>query len=294
MEQELVIIHIQKSEGTDSQNYNYEKRKYPLAQLKEGAEISICEPSSHLDRKLGVVELTDEKLVFDFSGERYSLNRIWQVLGTPSHIIPEANTSFSHRFIFYFATEKKCEESQFNQFQKLYKQMCTNEQEGEYWKNIPLARQALHLMKDSAPETDKETSIELCELVINETLLLETDTPRLILSFMDFWHTLNPNTNKWKRKRERLLRMTDPKVGEKEKLELITKKRSLRYDPVQLSEKWEDNIYEVEKELHELFKDEKRHRGFCFSYWSAKGAALAKRGIAWRSPQTMNPRTRFD
>ena len=34
--------------------------------------------------------------------------------------------------------------------------------------------------------------------------------------------------------------------------------------------------------------------GFCHSYWSAKRAALARRGIEWRSPSAMNPRVIFD
>ena len=51
---------------------------------------------------------------------------------------------------------------------------------------------------------------------------------------------------------------------------------------------------EVEKEVDEQLKDEPRGMGFCFSYWSAKRAALARRGIEWRSPSAMNPRVMFD
>ena len=39
---------------------------------------------------------------------------------------------------------------------------------------------------------------------------------------------------------------------------------------------------------------ESRGMGFCFSYWSMKRAVLAKYGIEWRSPRTMNPRVLFD
>ena len=88
--------------------------------------------------------------------------------------------------------------------------------------------------------------------------------------------------------------MIDPKVSSDEKQQLIGEIRHLKYDPVQLTEAWEENIYDVEKELEEHFKDEPRHMGFCFRYWSAKRTALAKRGIDWRSPAAMNPRTRFD
>ena len=68
----------------------------------------------------------------------------------------------------------------------------------------------------------------------------------------------------------------------------------LKVDPVQATSEWEDVIYDVEKELDEQLKDEPRGMGFCFSYWSAKRAALARRGIEWRSPSAMNPRVMFD
>ena len=68
----------------------------------------------------------------------------------------------------------------------------------------------------------------------------------------------------------------------------------LKVDPVQATPEWEDVIYEVEKEVDEQLKDEPRGMGFCFGYWSAKRAALARRGIEWRSPSAMNPRVMFD
>ena len=68
----------------------------------------------------------------------------------------------------------------------------------------------------------------------------------------------------------------------------------LKVDPVQATPEWENVIYEVEKEVDEELKDEPRGMGFCFSYWSAKRAALARRGIEWRSPSVMNPRVMFD
>ena len=68
----------------------------------------------------------------------------------------------------------------------------------------------------------------------------------------------------------------------------------LKVDPVQATPEWEQVIYEVEQELDEHLKDEPRGMGFCHSYWSAKRAALARRGIEWRSPSAMNPRVMFD
>lgn len=59
------------------------------------------------------------------------------------------------------------------------------------------------------------------------------------------------------------------------------------------------NIPLVREFIHEFkvdedLKDEPRGMGFCFGYWSAKRAALARRGIEWRSPSAMNPRVMFD
>ena len=60
------------------------------------------------------------------------------------------------------------------------------------------------------------------------------------------------------------------------------------------TEKWEEVIYEVEKEVEEELKGDPRGMGFCHAYWSAKRAALARRGIEWKSPSAMNPKVVFD
>lgn len=69
---------------------------------------------------------------------------------------------------------------------------------------------------------------------------------------------------------------------------------TLRYDPIEDSEVYLSVIDEVECRLHEELKDEPRHMGFCFRYWSAKRDLLAEYGIEWRSPGVMNPRVIFD
>lgn len=68
----------------------------------------------------------------------------------------------------------------------------------------------------------------------------------------------------------------------------------LKFDPVERSEQWEKCIYEVEKECDRKLSGEPKGMGFCFSYWSTKKAVLAKYGIEWDSPATMNPRVMFD
>ena len=305
MEQQLYVVSIRESIDMGCRNYGCSKQAFPLSALTKDAKLTVSEswgqpnPADandcvHIVWELSDMELTDNTFTFTMKGERFKLDRRWQVLGTFSYGIPNAYISESKRLFFYFGTEERTSESQFDNFQALYDQMSDNEEKGDYWKNIPLGREALHLMKDIAPLTDEHLFKQFCELVIDEKLLSEIDTPRLMLSFMDFWHIQNKSTYKWDNKAYNLLRMVSPKFDDVEKLGWIEQNRHLKYDPIQLSQQWEDNIYEVEKELDELFKDEPRHMGFCFRYWSAKQAALAKRGIEWKSPQMMNPRTRFD
>ena len=305
MEQQLYAISISESIDMGCRNYSCEKKAFPLSALTKEAKLTVSEswgqpnPADADDRvhivwELTDMELTDDSFSFTMKGDRFKLNRHWQVLGTGSYGIPNAYISLSKRLIFYFGTEERTKESQFDQLQSLYDQMTSNEQKGDYWKNIPLGREAMHLMKDVAPYEDEHLFKQFCELVTNDKLLSELDSPRLMLSFMDFWHVLEESTYNWEQETYRLLRMTNPKVDENEKLQRIGEIRHLNYDPVQLTEAWDENIYDVEEELDEQFRDEPRHMGFCFFYWSAKRAALAKRGIEWRSPQIMNPRTRFD
>lgn len=69
---------------------------------------------------------------------------------------------------------------------------------------------------------------------------------------------------------------------------------TLNYDPIEESEPYLAVIDEVERRLYEDLKNEPRHMGFCFEYWSAKRDLLAEYGIEWRSPHMMNPRVMFD
>ncbi|MCR4847506.1 MAG: hypothetical protein K5920_01480 [Bacteroidales bacterium] len=181
-----------------------------------------------------------------------------------------------------------------DRLQELYDQMRAHAKVGDFWKNIPLARETLRLMKEEASEDDRDDIQQLCEWVVTQKLLLDYETPRLILSFMELWTDLSRDDQRWAKEIQHLRRMIDPNTPEEEKLELMTEGRFIKYDPIQLSEAWEENIYEVEKELDEEFKDTDRFMGFCYSYWSSKRAALARRGIVWRSPAIMNPHTHFD
>lgn len=76
--------------------------------------------------------------------------------------------------------------------------------------------------------------------------------------------------------------------------EQIVQIGSLKKDPVEWSARYEEVIDGVEEELEGQLKDEPHGMGYCFIYWSAKTAALARRGVEWRSPNRMNPRVLFD
>lgn len=71
-------------------------------------------------------------------------------------------------------------------------------------------------------------------------------------------------------------------------------KPMLKYDPIEDSDAYLAIIDEVERRLYEDLKDEPRHMGFCFRYWSAKYNLLKEYGIEWRSPSMMNPGVIFD
>ena len=305
METRLHVINLTQSTDMGINNNSSNVISFPLSELKKGTHLTIGEscgqpnPSNANDTvrlvwDFTVDELTDDKLIFDFKGHHYTLNRHWQVLGTGYYGVPNAYIHISKRFIFYFSDGEKTSLSLFLDLKKLLNQMQHNGKRGDFWKNIPLAQEALHAMKNVA-DLDRKTDFkEVCETVVSNEMLQVSDTPRLLLSFMEFYHVMMGNDHMWGPKTYRLLRMTDPDASEEEKERLLNEGRFCKCDPVQLSEVWEEHIYEVEKELDEKFRNTDRYMGFCHEYWSAKRAALAKRGIIWRSPQTMNPGTRFD
>ena len=305
MEQKLIIFKLSESIDMGVRNNSCQKKTFALSELIEDAKIVISESwgqpnpadandTVHIVYEMKDIHLTDDKLDFTFMGNRNTLNRHWQVLGTGSFGVPNAYIHVSNRFIFYFGTDSEDGDNLQPQFQDLYDEMSDNAEIGYYWKNIPLAQQCLRLMKDCNTDLDNVLCHSIANLVVKEELLDPLNTPRLILSFMDFEHVLYGSDYKWDQQAYDLRRVTGPNATEKDIVDFIAKRKHLKYDPIQLSQQWEDNIYEVEKELDELFKDTARHMGFCHRYWPAKRNALAKRGIVWRTPQEMNPKTRFD
>lgn len=70
--------------------------------------------------------------------------------------------------------------------------------------------------------------------------------------------------------------------------------RMLKSDPVEWTKEYEDVIDEADHEAFSHLTDCPRGMGFCFAYWMEKSNALAKRGIEWRTPSSMNPGVMFD
>ena len=304
MEQKLMIASISESCDMGCRNYSCHTTYIPLSELVEGSswiayecdgQVNMDDPNEtvHLEWPFTVNKLTDDVLEFTLRDKKYTLNRNWQVLGTGSIGIPNPMISESFRLLFFFATDEG-DASDRSRLKKIQKEMLRNADEGDVWKNIPLAKEAMHLLKDRRLGFDDDQAKDFFKTMFDAHAIDDLNTPRLYLSFLDYYHWLWNSTYYDDNRTYHLLLAVDPDLSEEEFLKRVGNYRSLKYDPIQNTPEWEEIIYEVEKELDEKFRGVDRYMGFCHEYWSAKRAALAKRGIEWRSPQQMNPRVRFD
>lgn len=304
MEQKLMVASICESCDMGCRNYSCQTTYIPASKLEEGSswiafecdgQVNMDDPTDtvHLEWLLTINRLTDDVLEFTLRDKKYTLNRHWQVVGTGAFGIPNPMISESVRLLFFFATEEG-DTSDCSRLKKIQKEMLRNADEGDLWKNIPLAKDAMHIIKDKMKGINVETAKDFFKSMFDAHALDDTNTPRLYLSFLDYYHWLWRSTYYDDNLTYHLLLAVDPDLSEEEFLKRTGSYRSLKYDPIQNTPEWEEIIYEVEKELDEKFRGVDRYMGFCHEYWSAKRAALAKRGIEWRSPQQMNPRVRFD
>lgn len=304
MEQKLMIAGISESCDMGCRNYSCHTTYIPASELVEGSswiayecdgQVNMDDPNEtvHLEWPFTVNKLTDDIMELTFRDKKYTLNRHWQVVGTGAFGIPNPMISESIRFLFFFVTDEG-DASDRSRLKKIQKEMLRNADEGDVWKNIPLAKEAMHLLKDRRLAFDDDQAKDFCKALFEAHAIDDTNTPRLYLSFLDYYHWLWNSTYYDDNRTYHLLLAVDPDLSEEEFLKRTGSYRSLKYDPIQNSPEWEEIIYEVEKELDEKFRGVDRYMGFCHEYWSAKRAALAKRGIEWRSPQQMNPRVRFD
>lgn len=310
MEQELVIVRINEVAHHNEIHRSFETQRIPLSKLRLGAEISISE-----QRKMNVISLNDEELKFMIDDVRcYTLNRYWQVLGTVKMgCYPTYLEEDRERFAFYFATPvEKPVEGTYERLVELITQMRENAEELSDWKNIPLAREIMHLFKDCCPlrddEVNPEVRMQAMGTMAEDRLLSEKDLPRLFLSFYQYWELCNEMLIEADGKPQqyedmleslydKLFKLSwsvDPGMTEDLYDKLFGKDSTLRFDFVQLSPEWEKAIYDIEKETVEEVGSEYQGMGFCFEIWAAKTSKAANHGIHWRSPHVMNPEVMFD
>jgi hypothetical protein len=263
------------------------------------------------------VSVDEEELSFGYLGKIFRINRHWQVLGTPEFNIPNERISMQGRHVFFFSMNKEnvCDWSDEYTIE-LAGQMNKNKEDGNLWKNIPLVREIIHEFKDVAPFRSEIINPAYKAYYI--ACMLENDyidkreTPLLYLSLCELYRLyrdyetpsdyddfLEEHSDKYYfREVDKLIYKLAMIVSDPHWEHALQCWNALggmlKVDPVQATKEWENVIYEVEKEVDEQLKDEPRGMGFCFAYWSAKRAALARRGIQWRSPSAMNPGVMFD
>ena len=181
--------------------------------------------------------------------------------------------------------------------------MRENSQEMRMWKNIPLAKECIELLRDiDDPEETPMGKALACEAVIAQ--LPEYDVPRLVLSIMRYKLELVRQSDEQDPDRfpteeevlDGIRRLEDyidtEHVGTDEFIERY--QRHLKFDPIERSSLWEAYYDEVEEECDRRLGDVPRGMGFCFAYWSTLRQVLAERGIRWQSPHELNPHVIFD
>lgn len=213
-------------------------------------------------------------------------------------------------------------EERIKRIAKIYKGMVKNHSTYmEGWRNYPLIQEALDLFSEMPLRYGEELTpysrIFMLEMMMEN--FQEEQMPRLSLKIRDYQQSLfglisdedleiDMSFDHYEGDKESYVR--DLKIDDIEKhrqklidyidLNISTEDwcrkygRTLKFDPIERTEEWENAIYEVEKRCYELTKNKPKGMGFCFEYWNTKRNVLAKYGIEWRNPHMMNPRVMFD
>ena len=178
--------------------------------------------------------------------------------------------------------------------------MGENAEEMRIWKNLPLAKESLELIKQVGDDEGPLGRAMACPMVVEK--LSEYDAPRFTLSLLRY------EMEQLQISEEQSEELTVGEVAEHfadlerfVDIEHVShedymrqSRRHLDFDEVERTPIWEEINYDVEKEIDGELGDEPRGMGFCFGYWSAKRGALARRGIEWLDPHQMNPGVMFD
>lgn len=311
MKQYFIIIRIRTSMDMGVGSRYEDWAHIDIDELLPGKEFVIHECP------LSIQSVDEEWLSFTFRKHAYRLNRKWQVLGTPKIGIPNEYISEQVRYVFHCGNIRSCNhEWDITNAERLYREIFDNASKGMLWKNIPLVRDFIHELKDKAPfrNYQENPAGKACILqnLLKGKVLDMRDTPRLYqslcelyrfyLDFMvdkDFDENLRSNYDRYYfREVDQLIYkyawiIDNPKSGLAQEC-WDDLGGMLKVDPVQAMPEWEEVIYDVELELEEELKNEPRGMGFCYGYWSAKRAALERRGIEWNPPPLMNRGVIFD
>ena len=213
-------------------------------------------------------------------------------------------------------------EKKINRIAEIYKEMVKNHNTFmEDWRNYRLIQEAFDLFKELPLRYGEELTpysrIFMLDMMMEN--LQEEQMPRLSLKIRDYQLSLYDliadedleidmsfdHYEGDKESYEREIAPDDIEAHQQKLLDYIDLNisieewchkygRTLKFDPIERTEEWENVIYEVEKRCYELTEKKPKGMGFCFEYWSVKESVLAKYGIEWRNPHIMNPRVMFD
>lgn len=86
--------------------------------------------------------------------------------------------------------------------------------------------------------------------------------------------------------------LIEPEIIEKIDNSVMKRRRSLKHDPIEMSEEYLAVIDEVEEKIDK--NRTMRGMGSCHEIWGLKYEYLLEKGIHWKSPQMLNPRVMFD
>ena len=303
----FIITYIHEYNDRGAATRNVKTQTIPVKQLLQGEVFDDV-----FGHKLEVISIDEQKLNFKYREKEFSLNKEWQILGTVFFSLPNEYVQESYRMTFHFENDYPCDAWDSERMEKLIDEMRANEAEGNLWKNIPLGRELMNIMKDVSPLRDDKINPtirkRICECVIRENLLDMHDVLRLYMSFNEYWRlNARMETDDDKKSIEHdkhYHRVVDSNIYKYTWLlfepesnyskEVWEEMGMLKCDPVQLTPEWEKYIYQVERECERQLEDHPRFMGFCHAYWSTKRAVLAKYGITWKSPSMMNPKVMFD
>lgn len=200
--------------------------------------------------------------------------------------------------LFKTATEKKVE-----RIAKLYQQMRKNSEDMRMWKNLPLAKECVGLLREI--DDPKESAMDKamgCVRVAEQ--LPEFDVPRMVLGILRYAlelieHSGEDGKEDYPTAQEVSadIRLLEDYI-DVEHVSYTTfmerYNRHLHFDPIMRNPAWEESYYEVEQECDRRLGDMPRGMGFCFAYWSTLADVLAEHGVEWHSPSQLNPRVMFD